>query len=356
MLLSDAEELARMGCWALDLETLRGEWTPGMYRIHGREPDGKGPVTIERFLADVHPDDRDRVASLLEGIVLRPNDVPEDGVVTEYRVLLDDGSIRHVRVRGRIRRNVWMGAAQDVTDQHITEHELQAHYAVSQALSEWESFDEGVVALLRRLGTALDYPLGSLWVWEEQSQRFQPRAFWSTPEVDAEPFEALTMQTTLAAGEGVAGRLIETGRPVVAADLGEYLSPARAAAASRLGVRSGIAFSAVERGPPLAVVAFYALDRRETSERLIDTLTAIGNHLGRFLQQRRPDLEHRRLSDRELEILRCAAAGLSGPQIAERLFISPATVKTHFEHIYEKLGIGDRAAAVAHAIRTGIIA
>ena len=47
--------------------------------------------------------------------------------------------------------------------------------------------------------------------------------------------------------------------------------------------------------------------------------------------------------------------GLSGPQIAERLFISQATVKTHFEHIYEKLGIGDRAAAVAHALRTGLI-
>jgi DNA-binding CsgD family transcriptional regulator len=326
-----------------------------MYRIHGREPNAEAPVTVELFLADVHPDDRARLAEFLEGVVTRRSEVAEEGIVTDYRVLLEDGAIRHVHVRGRIRRNVWMGAAQDVTEQLVTERELQAHYAVSQALSEWESFDEGVVALLRRLGTALDYPLGSLWVWEERSERFRPRAFWSTPEVDAEPFEALTMQTTLAAGEGVVGRLIETGRPVVADDLGEYLSPARAAAAGRLGVRSGIAFPAVESGPPLAVVAFYAFDRRETSERLMDTLSAIGAHLGRFLERHGPRLEHRPLSDRELEILRCAAAGLSGPQIAERLFISPATVKTHFEHIYEKLGIGDRAAAVAHALRTGLI-
>ncbi|MEA2285186.1 MAG: two-component system, NarL family, nitrate/nitrite response regulator NarL, partial [Solirubrobacteraceae bacterium] len=41
--------------------------------------------------------------------------------------------------------------------------------------------------------------------------------------------------------------------------------------------------------------------------------------------------------------------------IAEQLFLSPATVKTHFEHIYEKLGVGDRAAAVAQALRTGLI-
>ena len=54
-------------------------------------------------------------------------------------------------------------------------------------------------------------------------------------------------------------------------------------------------------------------------------------------------------------MLRLAAEGLSGPGIAERLVLSPATVKTHFEHIYEKLGVGDRAAAVAQALRTGLI-
>jgi two-component system nitrate/nitrite response regulator NarL len=35
--------------------------------------------------------------------------------------------------------------------------------------------------------------------------------------------------------------------------------------------------------------------------------------------------------------------------------VSPSTVKTHFENIYEKLGVGDRAAAVAHALRIGLI-
>ena len=46
---------------------------------------------------------------------------------------------------------------------------------------------------------------------------------------------------------------------------------------------------------------------------------------------------------------------MTGPVIAERLVLSPATVKTHFEHVYEKLGVGDRAAAVAHGLRVGLI-
>jgi DNA-binding CsgD family transcriptional regulator len=58
---------------------------------------------------------------------------------------------------------------------------------------------------------------------------------------------------------------------------------------------------------------------------------------------------------REREILQLAADGLSGPTIAERLVLSPGTVKTHFAHIYEKLGVHDRIEAVARAFRLGLI-
>jgi DNA-binding CsgD family transcriptional regulator len=61
------------------------------------------------------------------------------------------------------------------------------------------------------------------------------------------------------------------------------------------------------------------------------------------------------LTPRELEILQLAADGCTGPMIAGELFLSGATVKTHFEHVYEKLNVRDRAAAVAKAMRLGLI-
>jgi ATP/maltotriose-dependent transcriptional regulator MalT len=61
------------------------------------------------------------------------------------------------------------------------------------------------------------------------------------------------------------------------------------------------------------------------------------------------------LTRRELEVLDLAAAGCNGPMIAARLVVSAATVRTHFEHIYEKLDVRDRAAAVAKAMRLGLI-
>ncbi|MEU3452738.1 response regulator transcription factor [Micromonospora sp. NPDC006766] len=61
------------------------------------------------------------------------------------------------------------------------------------------------------------------------------------------------------------------------------------------------------------------------------------------------------LSARELEILRLIADGATNREAAARLFISEATVKTHVLHIYTKLGVNDRAAAVAVAFRRGLL-
>lgn len=61
------------------------------------------------------------------------------------------------------------------------------------------------------------------------------------------------------------------------------------------------------------------------------------------------------LTGREREVLALAAAGLSAARIGEQLYLSTATVKTHLAHLYAKLGVSDRAAAVAVAFRRGLL-
>lgn len=61
------------------------------------------------------------------------------------------------------------------------------------------------------------------------------------------------------------------------------------------------------------------------------------------------------LSAREREVLLHVARGTPNKQIAKELFISEATVKTHVSHIFDKLGVTDRAAAVAAAYEAGIL-
>jgi DNA-binding NarL/FixJ family response regulator len=61
------------------------------------------------------------------------------------------------------------------------------------------------------------------------------------------------------------------------------------------------------------------------------------------------------LSPRETEVLALVAQGHSNPEIARRLFLSEATVKTHLLHVFEKLDVSDRTRAVTRAMELGLL-
>jgi two-component system nitrate/nitrite response regulator NarL len=69
----------------------------------------------------------------------------------------------------------------------------------------------------------------------------------------------------------------------------------------------------------------------------------------------RRDDQRPKLTGREREVLQLASEGWNGPEIARKLFLSRATVKTHLSNIYDKLEVPDRASAVAKALREGVL-
>lgn len=84
-------------------------------------------------------------------------------------------------------------------------------------------------------------------------------------------------------------------------------------------------------------------------------LTGVLRELSRA---RRHRTEHQRLMEsltpRELEVLRCMLAGLGRKAVAERLYLSPHTVRTHMQNVLSKLGVHSTLAAVAMARRAGV--
>lgn len=123
--LEQAQAVAKLGSWHLDLRTGRLDWSPQVYALFDIEPS-RFAGTYEAFLALVHPDDRDAVNQAYERS-LRTRE-PYD---LEHRLLLPDGRIKWVEERcesefdadGRPLRS--HGTVQDVTERHLRDAELR---------------------------------------------------------------------------------------------------------------------------------------------------------------------------------------------------------------------------------------
>ena len=100
----------------------------------------------------------------------------------------------------------------------------------------------------------------------------------------------------------------------------------------------------------LSVAAGQAQLDPSVQRRLLEAL-ASGAHVG--IQPATPEQVDDGLTARELDVLTEIARGLSNTEIAQRLFVSEATVKTHVNHLLAKTAVRDRAALVAYAYRTG---
>ncbi|MDQ2683465.1 MAG: tetratricopeptide repeat protein [Chloroflexota bacterium] len=99
----------------------------------------------------------------------------------------------------------------------------------------------------------------------------------------------------------------------------------------------------------------WAAGRGLNIERAVgEAIALVDRTLANQGHRRRGDKLPGGLSEREAEVLRLAASGLSNAEMAERLFLSPHTVRAHLQHIYTKLGLASRAEAVRYAIEHGL--
>lgn len=108
----------------------------------------------------------------------------------------------------------------------------------------------------------------------------------------------------------------------------------------------------VDEGRPLIDLLQKVLREENVPQQFVKKLL-IESQLSKHLHVDNDTAEQ--LSEREIEVLRCIAAGLSNKKITEELFISMSTVKTHLRNIYSKLGVNSRTQALAEARQKALI-
>jgi PAS domain S-box-containing protein len=346
-----AEELAGFGSW--EWTPRRILWSANLFRIYGLRPAEITP-SAEHVFAHCHPDDRQRLERAHHAL-------ERTGRRRElrYRYVWPGGTVRHLRstvvsaAQADGGSQMLTGTVQDVTDEHQAQLELAARFAVSDALSEWKPAAPGALRLVRDLAEALEFDLGAMWI--PRDDELIAWVVWQARASHSPERESTLRRLRLGRGDGLAGSAWATGEPTRLADLTDDASDAVRALDHQTGMHGSLVVPATFGGEVLAVFTFASQRQTVLTEQFIRSLRGIGYEIGHFLARRRSELSAAVLTSREIEVLQLSATGYARRQIADEMELSEATVKTHLEHIYKKLGVPDRASAVGEALRQGLI-
>ncbi len=228
---------------------------------------------------------------------------------------------------------------------------------VLRGLKAWVPLETGARALLQDLAEAFRLPAATL--WRAADGALKPAASWAThawelPGGAPESTGAAALHSSL--DREVANVACSRREPLYRRS-GVALGHAAdgAPGARRASLAAFVAIPAKLEDEVLAVAVVYGLSDVRAEYPSLAFLEIIAELLGELLDRWRLQREQSRLTPRERETLTLASHGLTTVKIAEQLALSPSTVKTHFEHIREKLQVPDRTAAVAMALRSGMI-
>src|SRR5579862_3439641 len=175
--LAEGQRLAHIGSWAFDPAGF-DYWSPELFRMHGLDPARK-PPTVQEYLDCVHPQDRDSMASLINGLSVKAS--PFDAT---KRIVRPNGEVRYIRCVGAGENESlkkYVGSAIDVTEQELLAQELrrrEAYLAEAQRLSLTGSFgwkpDSGEIVWSDETYCIFEYDRAEKPTLEKVFQRIHP--------------------------------------------------------------------------------------------------------------------------------------------------------------------------------------
>jgi PAS domain S-box-containing protein len=181
----------------------------------------------------------------------------------------------------------------------------RVEHEVAQILAEKEGPVEVYAAALEAIGRTLGWELGAVWEVGPDDERLRCVCTWHAGQ-GAPEFEALSERLTLGPGEGLPGRLLQTGRPSWIVDAPGDRNFPRADAAQRAGLHAAFGFPLRSPRGVVGVMEFFTREAREPDDRLLETMAVVGSQVGQFVARRHAEAEVRASESRLRAMLESA--------------------------------------------------
>ncbi|NJL00833.1 MAG: PAS domain S-box protein [Spirulinaceae cyanobacterium SM2_1_0] len=242
----------------------------------------------------------------------------------------------------------------DITERKRTQQRLAVQYAIANILSASATLEEATHNILAAIGERLQWYIGELWIpsgedglrlvgadfvptsrtyWQALPSR--PAAapqlwrvdLWFTPDAKADEFIDVSNRVVLATGEGLAGRIWQSGFPDWIVDVVRDKDFGPDSFAAKAGLHSALAFPIRSGTEMLGVMTFFGSEQLPPDENLLQMMAATGNQLGQFIKRKQAESALREQQQRTEKLL----LNILPQPIAERLKQEVTTIADSFD-------------------------
>src|SRR6202165_6027139 len=200
--------------------------------------------------------------------------------------------------------------AVDIGDRKRAEVLQAARFAVTQALVTSPGWDKAAPGVLEGLCRTLDWELAEYWEVDAERETMHFVTSWKRPGRDTSTYEATAAQTRYKRGEGLAGRVWESGAPVSVPDVAADDSP-RSAAAVAAGLRGIVGFPVRSGRRGVAMIALHTWAPRELDEGLLAVMNDVGSQIGEYVERKRAEMALQESEKRMRSVLDNVSDGLA---------------------------------------------
>ncbi len=187
-----------------------------------------------------------------------------------------------------------IAAFSDITDRREAEQRLQTQYEVARLLAGSHTLSEATARILQPICETAGWQFAALWTLDAEAKVLRCSGLWHVPGMEFKPFADATRQTTIAPGQGLPGRVWETGKPGWITDVVTDGNFQRVAAAQQSGIHGAMVFPLLIENAVVGVTEFFSRDIREPDEASMEMMVAYGNQIGQFLERKTAEEEMRK--------------------------------------------------------------